>query len=317
MTRIHVSPLDWEGFGSPSVGASCPAVTRRTLRLGHGRLQFQLLPRRQLLLDGQKGPLGECSRLAGTRLGDPHSGAIGKRLGLSTQVDQKGRQGLVPVHLLVMPMGEVQPVLGRELRPDLDETSARRPGHQLDLGLGARGKDRCASQRLLARANPGIGLCPVLSPPGTKMVAPIVRDSARRPLDLSVLGNDGLGVLALKVTPDDERDLEAFHNNKREMHRFFMYMEDEGESSESLECLPRGIHDPGAGRRTPRMRAPTLREQVLSEDAWSGPCVHHRGHSNRVLIPETQGGLDLEIILTQDEQSTPTCTRCSCGYLGA
>jgi len=27
MTRIHVSPLDWEGAGSPSVGASCPAVT--------------------------------------------------------------------------------------------------------------------------------------------------------------------------------------------------------------------------------------------------------------------------------------------------
>jgi len=27
MTRIHVSALDWEGTGSPSVGARCPAVT--------------------------------------------------------------------------------------------------------------------------------------------------------------------------------------------------------------------------------------------------------------------------------------------------
>jgi len=27
MTRIHVSPLDWERAGSPSVGARCPAVT--------------------------------------------------------------------------------------------------------------------------------------------------------------------------------------------------------------------------------------------------------------------------------------------------
>jgi len=27
MTRIHVSPLDWEGSGSPSVGARCPAGT--------------------------------------------------------------------------------------------------------------------------------------------------------------------------------------------------------------------------------------------------------------------------------------------------
>jgi len=317
MTRIHVSPLDWEGFGSPSVGASCPAVTRRTLRLGHGRLQFQLLPRRQLLLDGQKGPLGECSRLAGTRLGDPHSGAIGKRLGLSTQVDQKGRQGLVPVHLLVMPMGEVQPVLGRELRPDLDETSARRPGHQLDLGLGARGKDRCASQRLLARANPGIGLCPVLSPPGTKMVAQDVRDSARRPLDVAALGQDGLVVLALEVTPDDQRDREAFHNNKRKMRRFFMLIQGERESSESLESLPRSVHDPGLRRRTPRMRALARREQVLTDDAWSGPCVHHRDHSNRVLNPDTQCGLDLEIILPQDEHGTPTGTRCPCSYLGS
>jgi len=231
--------------------------------------------------------------------------------------DNPCREGLVPVHLLEMLMGQLQPVLDQKVRPALYEATARRPGHHLDLGLGAGGKNRCSRQRQLVRADPGLGRCLVLSPPGTKMVAPNVRDSARRPLDLAVLGNDGLGELALKVTPDDERDLEAFHNNKREMHRFFMYMQDEGESSESLECLPRGIHDPGAGRRTPRMRAPTLREQVLAEDAWSGPCVYHRGHSNRVLIPETQGGLDLEIILTQDEQSTPTGTRCSCGYLGA
>jgi len=27
MTRIHLSPRDWEGSGSPSVGARCPAVT--------------------------------------------------------------------------------------------------------------------------------------------------------------------------------------------------------------------------------------------------------------------------------------------------
>jgi len=27
MTRMHVSPLDWEGTGSPSVEARCPAVT--------------------------------------------------------------------------------------------------------------------------------------------------------------------------------------------------------------------------------------------------------------------------------------------------
>jgi len=26
VTRIHVSPLDWDGTGSPSVGARCPAV---------------------------------------------------------------------------------------------------------------------------------------------------------------------------------------------------------------------------------------------------------------------------------------------------
>ena len=149
------------------------------------------------------------------------------------------------------------------------------------------------------------------------MVAQDVRDSARRPLDLAVPGQDGLGVLALEVTPDDERDREALHNNKREMHRFFMYMQGEGESRESLESLPRGIHDHGAGRRTPGMGAPVRREQVLADDAWSGPRAHHRGHRSRVLTPETQGGFDLEIVLTQDEQGTPTGTRCPYGYLGS
>jgi len=149
------------------------------------------------------------------------------------------------------------------------------------------------------------------------MVAQDVRDSARRPPDLAVLGHDGLGVLALEVTPDNKRNREAFHNNKREMHRFVMYMQDEGESSESLESLPRGIHDAGAGRRTPGMGAPVRREQVLVDDAWSGPCVDHRGHRNRVLTPETHGGLDLEIVLTQAEQGTPKGTRCPCGYLGS
>ena len=155
----------------------------------------------------------------------------------------------------------------------------------------------------------------MLSPPGSKIVAQDVRDSTRCPLDLADLGPDDLGVLALEVSPDNERDREALQNYKRELHRFVMYMQGEGESSESLESLPRAIHDPGAGRRTPGMFNPALREQVLADDAWTGPCVHHSGHRNRVLTPETQGGLDLEIILTQDDQSTPTGTRCLCGYL--
>jgi len=96
-----------------------------------------------------------------------------------------------------------------------------------------------------------------------------------------------------------------------------MYMQGEGESSESLESLPRGIHDPGAGRRTPGMGAPVRREQVLADDALSGPCVHHRGHRNRVLTPETQGGLDLKTVLTKDEQGTPTGTQFPCGYLSS
>jgi len=96
-----------------------------------------------------------------------------------------------------------------------------------------------------------------------------------------------------------------------------MYMQGEGEPSERPESLPRGIHDPGAGRRTPSMGAPVRREQVLADDSWSGPCVHHCGHRNRVLTPETKGGPDLEIVLTQDEQGTSTGTRCPGGYLGA
>ena len=96
-----------------------------------------------------------------------------------------------------------------------------------------------------------------------------------------------------------------------------MYMQGEGESSESLESLLRGIRDSGAGRRTPGRGAPAQRDQVLADDTLSGPCVHLRGHRNRVFTPETQGGLDLEIILTQDEQGTPIGTRCPCGYLGS
>jgi len=34
-TRIHVSPLDLEGTGSPSVGARCPSVTRGSRRVHH------------------------------------------------------------------------------------------------------------------------------------------------------------------------------------------------------------------------------------------------------------------------------------------
>jgi len=52
-----------------------------------------------------------------------------------------------------------------------------------------------------------------------------------------------------------------------------MFMQGEGESSESLESLPRGIHDAGARRRKPGMGAPVRREPVLADDAWSGPCV--------------------------------------------
>jgi len=96
-----------------------------------------------------------------------------------------------------------------------------------------------------------------------------------------------------------------------------MYMQGEGKSSESPESLPRGIPNPGAGRRTPSIGAPVRREQVLADDAWSGPCVHHRGHRNRVLTPETQGGLDHEIVLSQDKQGTQTGTQCPGGYLGA
>jgi len=119
----------------------------------------------------------------------------------------------------------------------------------------------------------------------------------------------------LEVAPDDERGREAFRNDKREMHRFVMYMQGEGESSESLESLPRGIHYPGSGGRAPGMCAPAQREKVLNNDAWSGLCVLHRGHSNRVLISEICGGLELDIILTQYEQRSLTGTRCPCGYL--
>jgi len=110
--------------------------------------------------------LGEGSRLASIRLRDPHSGALGKYLGLATQVDQGYREGFVPVHLLVVPVGQVQPMLGQERRPALDEATARRPGRNLDLDLGTRGKDRCARQRQLVQADPGLGRCLILSPPG-------------------------------------------------------------------------------------------------------------------------------------------------------
>jgi len=72
----------------------------------------------------------------------------------------------VPVHLLVEPVSQVLPMLGRELRSALDEATARRPGHNLDLGLGTRRKDRCTRKRQLVRADPGLGRCFVLSPPG-------------------------------------------------------------------------------------------------------------------------------------------------------
>ena len=111
----------------------------------------------------------------------------------------------MPVHLLVMPVGQVLPVLGQELHPAFDETTARRPGHLLDLGLGTRGGDRCARQRQRVRADLGLGRCLVLSLPGSKMVALNVRDSTRRQLDLAVLGKDGLGVLAMEVTSDNMR----------------------------------------------------------------------------------------------------------------
>ena len=94
----------------------------------------------------------------------------------------------MPVHLLVMLIGQMQPVFGQELRPALDETTPRRPGHHLDLGLDAGGKDRCTSPCQLVRADPGLGRGLVLSSPGAKMIAQDVRDGARRPLDLSVLG---------------------------------------------------------------------------------------------------------------------------------
>ena len=201
------------------------------------------------------------------------------------------------VHLLVMPMGQVQRALGQELRPALDRTTARRPGHHLDLGLGPTGKDRCSRQRQLVWAEPGLVRCLVLSPPGTKMVAQDVRDSARQPLDLAVLEQDGLGVLELEVTPDNELDREAFYDNKLEMNRFVMYMQGEGESSESLESLPRGIHDPGSGRLTPGMCAPAQREPVLAEDAWLGPCVHHRATATGSSPPKLKAVLTLNVSL--------------------
>jgi len=47
----------------------------------------------------------------------------------------------------------------------------------------------------------------------------------------------------------------------REMRRFVVYMQGEGESIESLESLPRGIQNSGA------MCAPDRREEVLAHDA--------------------------------------------------
>jgi len=78
----------------------------------------------------------------------------------------------------------------------------------------------------------------VLSPSRTKIEAQDVRYSACRLLDLSVLEQDDLCLLALKVTPDDARDQETFQNAKPKMHWSFMYMHGEGESSERLESLP-------------------------------------------------------------------------------
>ena len=70
------------------------------------------------------------------------------------------------MHLLVVPVSQVQPMLGQELRSALDEAAARLLGHKLDVGLGTRGKNRGARQRQLVHADPGLGQCLLLSPPG-------------------------------------------------------------------------------------------------------------------------------------------------------
>jgi len=192
--------------------------------------------------------------------------------------NQENGEGLVPAHLFVMPTGQVQPEVSQKLRPALNQTTPCRPGHHLDIGLGAEGKDRCPRKCQLVRADPGLGRCLVLPLPGSERVDQDVCDSPRRPLALASLGQDGFGALAPEVTPDHERDGEALHNKKREMHTIVMYMQGKGDSSESLKSLPQGIHAPGAGQRTPRLRAPTLREQVLADNARAGPCVYHGGH---------------------------------------
>jgi len=73
----------------------------------------------------------------------------------------------VPVHLLVMTMGRVQPVHCEELRPALDQATARRPGHHLEHGLGAGRKDGCSRQRHLVQADQylaGVWCCRPLEP---------------------------------------------------------------------------------------------------------------------------------------------------------
>jgi len=64
----------------------------------------------------------------------------------------------------------------------------------------------------------------VLFTPGIEMVAKRCPDGARGPLEVAVVQQDGLGVLAPEVEPDGERDRAVFHNNRWELRWFFMYM---------------------------------------------------------------------------------------------
>jgi len=58
------------------------------------------------------------------------------------------------------------------------------------------------------------------------------------------------------------------------------------------------------------MLAPVRGEDVLADHTGSGSGVDHRGNRDRLPVPYTQGGLDLEGILTQNDQGTPIGTEC-------